>query len=187
MRTESEEQRVERLCRECRGLVYWAAGKRHRRGQGPELEDLVGAGLLGLVKAARAWDPTRAGKFSTLAVVVIEREIERCQRRWDRGPETRSIEALLTTDDGDLLDGSLADLAPGTEERALLALDCERALAAVERLPERQRQAVRETLLRERSSGEVARELGVTRQRILNARGLGLESLRRSLRGVVVP
>src|SRR3712207_8627730 len=42
-----------------------------------ERDDLVSWGMIGLVNAARAWDPARSRSFSTLACRAIERMIIR--------------------------------------------------------------------------------------------------------------
>lgn len=57
------------------GLVHLCANR--FRGKGIEYDDLYGAGCMGLVKAARAFDETRGVKFSTYAVPVILGEIKR--------------------------------------------------------------------------------------------------------------
>jgi len=76
VRTEVE---VERLVRENEKLVQFVVNRCMRRYAVPgmEREDLVSWGMLGLVQAARAWDPDRAGSFTTLACTVIERMIAR--------------------------------------------------------------------------------------------------------------
>src|SRR5260370_31302143 len=64
-----------------------------------EREDLVSWGMIGLVCAARAWDPTRAGSFTTLAYKAIERMIVRgVMREWkpEQAAVTLSLEALLS-------------------------------------------------------------------------------------------
>ncbi len=60
------------------GLVHACCHK--MTGRGIEYDDLYGAGCLGLVKAARGFDPTRGLRFSTYAVPVILGEIRRLFR-----------------------------------------------------------------------------------------------------------
>ena len=60
------------------GLVYLCA--RRLSGRGTELDDLVQAGCVGLIKAADAFDPGRGLAFSTYAVPVILGEIRRLFR-----------------------------------------------------------------------------------------------------------
>src|SRR5262249_27234176 len=64
---------VERLVRENQQLVYLVVNrylKRYAVGA-MEPEDLASWGLIGLMQAARAWDPER-GAFSTVAYQAIE-------------------------------------------------------------------------------------------------------------------
>lgn len=60
------------------GLVHLCANR--FRGKGIEYDDLYGAGCVGLVKAAAAFDESRGAKFSTYAVPVILGEIKRLFR-----------------------------------------------------------------------------------------------------------
>lgn len=60
------------------GLVRLCANR--FRGKGIEYDDLYGAGCMGLVKAAKAFDETRGARFSTYAVPVILGEIKRLFR-----------------------------------------------------------------------------------------------------------
>ena len=60
------------------GLVH-AFAKRFV-GRGVEYDDLYGAGCVGLVKAAKAYDPSRNTAFSTYAVPIITGEMKRLFR-----------------------------------------------------------------------------------------------------------
>ncbi len=60
------------------GLVH-AFAKRYA-GRGVEYDDLYGAGCVGLVKAAKGFDPSRGCAFSTYAVPVIVGEMKRLFR-----------------------------------------------------------------------------------------------------------
>ena len=60
------------------GLVRLCANR--FRGKGIEYDDLYGAGCMGLVKAAKAFDETRGARFSTYAVPGILGEIKRLFR-----------------------------------------------------------------------------------------------------------
>src|SRR5581483_5863241 len=55
-----------------------------------EREDLVSWGMIGLVQAARAWDPARSASFSTIACKAIERMIIRGVSREWRPDEARA-------------------------------------------------------------------------------------------------
>src|SRR5262249_27343797 len=66
-----------------------------------EREDLVSWGLMGLVNAARAWDPDR-GAFASLACCAIERMIVRgVSREWrpEREPATVSLDQVYSDPD----------------------------------------------------------------------------------------
>ena len=67
-----------RLVSENIGLVHACAQR--FLGRGVEYEDLAGAGSVGLVKAARGFDPSRGFAFSTYAVPVILGEIRQLFR-----------------------------------------------------------------------------------------------------------
>ena len=69
---------ADRLAEENVGLVHLCANR--FRGKGIEYDDLYGAGCLGLIKAAKAFDTGRGVKFSTYAVPVILGEIRRLFR-----------------------------------------------------------------------------------------------------------
>ena len=65
---------LEKITREHTGLVKSVA-LRLSRGYGEELEDLMQIGYIGLIKAARRFEPERGLQFSTYAVPVIAGEI----------------------------------------------------------------------------------------------------------------
>lgn len=71
------------------GLVYDLARRLSRTaGTGPERSDLVSAGVIGLIQAARAFDPTRGLAFSTMAVTRIRGAMLDEMRKWDRAPRS---------------------------------------------------------------------------------------------------
>lgn len=74
------------------GLVHLCANK--FRGRGIEYDDLYGAGCIGLMKAAKAFDCERGVKFSTYAVPVILGEIKRLFRDGGTIKVSRSIKDL---------------------------------------------------------------------------------------------
>jgi len=85
LRTEEE---VNRLVKENERLVDLVVHRYVKRYHVPALEweDLKSYGLIGLLQAARAWDPAR-GRFSTLACTAIERQIA------DAAAHTESLRA----------------------------------------------------------------------------------------------
>jgi RNA polymerase sigma factor (sigma-70 family) len=94
------ERDVEQLVRENEKLVHFEVNRYLQRffvGD-MEREDLISWGMIGLVQAARAWDPERAASFSTLACRAIQRMIIRGVRReWkpERAAATVSLDELL--------------------------------------------------------------------------------------------
>ena len=80
------------LAEENLGLVHLCANR--FRNRGIEYDDLYGAGCIGLVKAAKAFDSDRGVKFSTYAVPVIKvsRSIKELSMRLVRERERFSIQ-----------------------------------------------------------------------------------------------
>lgn len=81
-----------KLAEENLGLVHLCANR--FRGRGIEYDDLYGAGCIGLVKAAAAFDTERGVKFSTYAVPVILGEIKRLFRDGGSIKVSRSVREL---------------------------------------------------------------------------------------------
>lgn len=80
------------LAEENLGLVHLCANK--FRNRGIEYDDLYGAGCIGLVKAAKAFDSERGVKFSTYAVPVILGEIKRLFRDGGAIKVSRNLKEL---------------------------------------------------------------------------------------------
>ena len=80
------------LAEENLGLVHLCANR--FKGKGIEYDDLYGAGCVGLVKAAAAFDRDRGVKFSTYAVPVILGEIKRLFRDGGSVKVSRSVREL---------------------------------------------------------------------------------------------
>ncbi len=74
------------------GLVHLCANR--FRGRGIEYDDLYGAGCIGLIKAAKAFDSERGVRFSTYAVPVILGEIKRLFRDGGTVKVSRSTKEL---------------------------------------------------------------------------------------------
>jgi RNA polymerase sigma factor for flagellar operon FliA len=76
------------------GLVYKLAHKVARKlKQGTEVEELISDGMLGLVKAIDAFEPSRGFQFSTYATPVIRGSIYNGLRRLDWLPERTRAKA----------------------------------------------------------------------------------------------
>jgi RNA polymerase sigma factor (sigma-70 family) len=111
------EHEVERLVSENQKLAHLVVNRFLKKYSVNTVErvDLVSWGLIGLVQAARLWDPQRGASFSTLACRTIERMIIRGVRR-----EWKPDEAAATLSLDDLMAG---DKTADTQERFIA--DCD--------------------------------------------------------------
>lgn len=168
LRSEAE---VSRLVHENRKLVDYMVNrylKRYYVGT-MEREDLVSWGMMGLVNAARAFDPSRSRSFSTLACRAIERMIIRgVNREWKPAQEGSnvSLDQLIARNPGEGED-RFVDQVPAEEnvERAVEESDraqaVRRALAA---LPPDQKTLIERHYFQGESVESIARDLGLSRQ-----------------------
>jgi RNA polymerase sigma factor (sigma-70 family) len=166
------EQDVEKLVHENQKLVHHVVNrylKRYFVGV-MEREDLVSWGMIGLVRAARAWDPARAGSFTTLAYTVIERMIARGVRReWkpEREAVTVPLEVLLTGEEAGARDARFIDQLTSDQnvEQEILDRETRAAIrAAVAALPAPERRLIERRFFEGVSLTQIAEELGLTRQ-----------------------
>lgn len=173
------------------GLVY---GFVHRRygGKHPKYDDLIQAGVLGLMRAAQKYDPAKA-KFSTYANFWIRNLVARyldedttirvphhvvCDARARRGKFVEEAEAARRVEKFDAGGDGFHPVGGDDPARAVEADDefwnLRRALS---RLPERQREVV----LR-RAAGEqykvIGESLGVCRERPRQIEREALDRLR---------
>ncbi|MBR6046277.1 MAG: sigma-70 family RNA polymerase sigma factor [Ruminococcus sp.] len=88
----TETKKSDALAENNLGLVHLCANR--FRGKGIEYDDLYGAGCIGLMKAARAFDTERGVRFSTYAVPVILGEIKRLFRDGGTVKVSRSLKEL---------------------------------------------------------------------------------------------
>jgi RNA polymerase sigma factor (sigma-70 family) len=156
-----------------------------------EREDLVSWGMIGLVQAARAWDPERGGSFSTVACQAIDWMIVRGVRR-ERKPE----QAAATVSLDELMAG---DEAPGQPERFVDRIvdeqDVEGELldgatraavrGAVEKLAPLERRLIERRFYEEVPLAQLAEELGVSRQAVSLRQRIALRRLRMALSAAV--
>jgi RNA polymerase sigma factor for flagellar operon FliA len=149
-----------------------------------EREDLISWGMIGLVQAARAWDPSRSRSFSTMACLAIERAIIRgVNREWrpDEARATVSLDAGPFEEEGS---ERFVDFLQGDEnvEAQILASDTGMAVRqALAELPEDQRELIERHYLHDEAVRDIAREMGVTRQAIYLREKLALRHLREKL------
>src|SRR4051812_43890813 len=104
-------------------------------GRGESLEDLTQVAMLGLVKAARRFDPTRGSEFSSFATVTILGELKRHfrDRRWMMHVRRSDQERYLATRDAvDRLVTSLGRSPTVLEVAAAIGLTVEQVEEAME-------------------------------------------------------
>jgi RNA polymerase sigma factor (sigma-70 family) len=180
---------VERLVHENEKLVHSVVSRYLKRYfvPGMEREDLVSWGMIGLVNAARAWDPERAGSFSTLAYRVIERTIARgVMREWkpEQAALTVSLDAAVSGEETGEPEESFLELTAGEQdlERDILKDATQAAVrTAVAGLPEAQRRLIELHFYEEVPVAEAAEALGVSRQGAYQRRRDALRKLRSAL------
>lgn len=95
VKTAAEKAFLERIVAEHAGLVKSVA-LRFSRAYPAEAEDLIQIGYIGLLKAARRFDPERGLAFSTYAVPMIAGEIRSQLRDQGSLKVSRSIKADIT-------------------------------------------------------------------------------------------
>lgn len=179
------ENEVRRLVDENRSLVEWSVNRyldRHAV-SGAERDDLVSWGLLGLFSAARAFDPGRGLRFSTLAALAIERSITRGAMQADnQRRSTLSLDEALNEGEGEgetrwlemiSDDGAVRDMTR-TEEMAVLR----RAMSS---LRPAQQHLIQAHFFQGHSLADLAREWGTTRQAVAGQLRRALRSMRRNL------
>ena len=186
------EAEVQQRVREHQKLVDYMVNrylKRYYVGS-MERDDLISWGMIGLVQAARAWDPTRGTSFPTLACRAIERMIVRGVRREWRPDEARatvSLDASLADDASDEVRERFVDLLPAEDdlEARILASETEVTVRrALDELEPEQRELLQRHYFEEEPVREIAQHLGVTRQAIYLREKLALRQLRQKLQPV---
>jgi RNA polymerase sigma factor (sigma-70 family) len=180
------DREVERLVRENEKLVQFAVNRYLKRYTVPgmEREDLVSWGMMGLVQAARAWDPARAGSFTTLACKAVERMIVRgVMREWkpEQAALTVSLDALVSEEEsGDreirFVDRMAAD--QDVEQELIDSADRAAIRTAVGALPALQRRLIEQHFFEEISLARIANEMGLSRQGAYVRQRLILRKLR---------
>ena len=146
-----------------------------------DADDLMQAGFLGLVAAARTFDPD-AGSWSGWASYHIRTAILDTLGMRRKHARTVSLDAPLGDDpDGD----TLSDLIPDEsiipdDERLLIREIVETVRAAVDALPEDIAPVIRAVELQGLTRAETARRMGVPQSTVRKLHGHGLRDLRRN-------
>ncbi len=175
-----------RLIEQNRGLVFYIASQYGHSVD--ESDELAGAGMLGLIKAADTFRPEKKLKFATYAVPCIRNEILMLLRRNKKHKRDISMNSIVGADEdgnelhlSDILGTEPGVVARRSEEEA----DREMLLSAINSLPERERILI--VLLygldRQGCDGrtqmEVGRRLGISGSYVSRIRKHALQHLRR--------
>jgi RNA polymerase sigma factor (sigma-70 family) len=186
LRSEAE---VDRLVRQNEKLVDYMVNrylKRYFVGS-MEREDLISWGMIGLVQAARAWDPARSASFSTIACKAIERMIIRgVSREWrpDEARATVSLDEAMFDQQSDGSPERFLDLLRAEDDVEEQIVTSETGLTvrdALARLKPEQRDLLQRHFFDDEAVRDIARDLGLTRQGVYLREKLALRQLREQL------
>ena len=151
-----------------------------------ERDDLVSWGMMGLINAARAWDPSRSS-FSTLACRAIERMIIRgVNREWkpDREQATVSLDQLIAGNHAEGGDDRFVDQLPADEDVEQTMLVTEQTVtlqSALATLNPDQRQLIERHYFQNERVDDIARDLGISRQGVYSREKAIFRQLRERL------
>ena len=127
-------------------------------GRGIPMDELKAIALLGLVKAANAYDEGKGFKFSTFAGTVVQNEILMELRKLRRHAGVRSLDEPVNDDGENLI--TLKDVIPDTEKGFEKAELSDFAKTMLDILPSRQRQAAELTVCQGLRQEDVAKVMG---------------------------
>jgi RNA polymerase sigma factor for flagellar operon FliA len=183
------ERDVEELVRENHKLVHYQVSRYLQQYYVGDMErdDLVSWGMIGLLQAARAWDPERSRCFSTLACRAIERMIIRGVRReWkpERAAATVSLDEILAGEPQSGAGERFVDRLAAEQDVESELLDGETHAAvrsAVASLPPQYRRLIERHYYEDVPVSLLAEELGVSRQGIYERQRQALRRLRAAL------
>lgn len=152
------------LARQWSGLALWWAKKRWPGVKGADLDDLVGELSLGIVRAARTFDPGRGCHFKTHAYW----QMRRAAVEWLRTAQPPF--ARLSVD-------------PAGPDPFGPIDDREEISVAIRSLNARQRRVIEMRFYEDKTLDEVGAELGVVRERARQIEARALARMRRRLKG----
>ncbi len=142
------------------------------RDTGIEMDDLQSLALLGLVKAAKAFDEERGYKFPTLAITVMRNEILQEVRRQRKQRNQVSLNSPIADGLYTLAD-MLEDKKNGFAEAEMQAL--------IEGLEENEKKAVRLIIFQGMKQTEAAGIIGVSQSMTSHYYRSGLQKLRQCI------
>ena len=154
---------VRRLHRLCVSFLYKSYPRLTRPPMNLEADELLGAVVERLLKALREARPISARQFFALASQHTRWELNEMARRLDKQPVAE-----------ELLDESVP--APASSDSGLTP-DARRMLAAIERLPEEEREAFELVRIQGMSQSEAAGVLGVSAATVNRRLSRGLQWL----------
>lgn len=159
------------LARSHMGLVHHVARQRfNRRSSLLSYDELASAGSVGLLAAARRFDPSRGAAFSAFAVPRIQGAIV------DELRQALASETMRTAEDIDSF--PLSDGAPTSLERLLNAEHATRVRTAVNKLPSHERSIIIRSFWHNERQCDIATSLGLTPGRVSQIRSAALDTLR---------
>jgi RNA polymerase sigma factor (sigma-70 family) len=181
------EQDVERIVQENSGLVSALVGRTMRLyprlPSGYDRDDLYSLGNLGLLNAARTYNPERGVAFSTYAYTCIGHAIVGAlKREWSQQIDTISLHQTMNEDDDNSLENQIEDPSPDALALAMGQCDQEILKKAVSRLPDREADVIRLLYFEGESVMQVAKRLRRTTQAVQTTHVRALKALRLRLR-----
>ena len=148
-----------------------------------EMEDAEQAGMLGLVKAAKAYDEGRGIAFSTLAFACIRNELWHMYSEKKRQPTTYSLDAMEGEKSVDQPDRTLGDAIQANDdtEAEVLEKEIEKLWSRMETCGMgRHADALRRNMQGE-TYQQIGDSMGITKQRAAKMARLAKEQLRRMM------
>lgn len=185
----------ERLIRQYLPLVEFLAGRLGRHVHASYRADLYSFGVEGLMDAIDKFRPEMGNRFETYGSVRIRGAMSDGIRKMSwlpRGAENRSSRVIETvvpvdfqaarTPVGTRLQDCLSDRTAGTPfDDLLLQADHDEVVAAVQSLPDRERNVVVEHYYAQKQLKEIGRDMGVTESRVCQLHRRALRMLEGTL------
>jgi RNA polymerase sigma factor FliA len=190
----SSEPEVERIVHENAGLIRHLVGRTvrlfPRLPGGYDREDLESFGYMGLVQAARTFDPNRGVQFSTYAYRCIENAISGALERANtRQVDCVSLSILIGEDSDTPLEDQIAEKdalygsgAMDAEETAIDRAEAEIMKEAIRLLPPQHGEIIWDVYYHQMPLNEVARKMKLSPQRVQAIHARALKMLRRRLK-----
>ena len=184
-----ETKDIRKLVEQNQGFVITIA--RQYQGRGLDIDDLIGEGNVGLIKAARKFDSERGVPFVNYAVVFIRQQIEKSlkheedQTRIESNGKgvRRSVDAPLGAKANvNLLSVLVNPNSPMADERVYSANTAEAIEYALEKLDERSRQVVEAyfgVTQEHLTMAEIAEDMSLKRERVRQIRDHAIRQIKK--------